>query len=107
MAGGGRTEGPVAPVGQHGMDAGQGGQRLVEQRATRLDVVGPGRVDPRRHRQAHDLHEDGALGAADAPAGATGLVVRGPVAAALHGLGVDDDHRGARRASVLQAHERR
>ena len=65
-----------------------------------LDVMRSSRLDVGRHGQAQDLDEDGPL-RADRPAAATaGLVVRRPVAAALHRLGVDDDHRGQRLAAV-------
>ncbi len=70
-------------------------------------VVRPGRAGGRGNGQAQDLDEHGALGADGAAAGSAGLVERRTVAAALHDLGIDHDHRGGGLALMEHPHDGR
>jgi len=99
---GGETgETPVGAVGDDGPHVGQFGQPVGEQLASGHHVVGPGRVDPHRERQAQDLDEDAALGAHRPATPPAGGMERGTGPSATHGPGVEHHHRRLGAAALV------
>jgi len=102
-----RREPAVGPVADDRPHAREIGEAVAQELPGRRDVVGTSGVRPSGERQAEDLDEQRPL-RADRPAtAATGPVERRPVAAALHRLRVDHDHRRERRAVVEEPHDHR